>query len=80
MRFQVLELLDDAESARRLQREYKARRESGLECSWLSAGALSEEAGVNANGAIRTGRYQIAMNAAPIAAAANSPAITSTAV
>jgi glycine/D-amino acid oxidase-like deaminating enzyme len=48
---------DDAESTRRLQREYKARRESGLECSWLTARAVSQEAGViigGANGAIRT--------------------------
>jgi glycine/D-amino acid oxidase-like deaminating enzyme len=45
---------DDAESARRLQREYKARREAGLECSWLSARGISQEAGIVANGGIRT--------------------------
>jgi glycine/D-amino acid oxidase-like deaminating enzyme len=45
---------DDAESARRLQREYKARREAGLECAWLSARAMSHEAGIVANGGIRT--------------------------
>jgi glycine/D-amino acid oxidase-like deaminating enzyme len=45
---------DDAESARRLQREYKARRDAGLECSWLSARGISHEAGIIANGGIRT--------------------------
>jgi glycine/D-amino acid oxidase-like deaminating enzyme len=37
-----------------LQREYKARRDSGIECSWLTARAVSQEAGIIANGAIRT--------------------------
>ncbi len=45
---------DGAESARRLQREYKERRESGLECSWLTARAVSQEAGILANGGFRT--------------------------
>jgi len=43
-----------AEAGRRLQREYKERRDSGLECSWLTARAVSEEAGIIANGGIRT--------------------------
>jgi glycine/D-amino acid oxidase-like deaminating enzyme len=45
---------DGPESARQLQREYKARRDSGLECSWLTARAVSQETGITANGAIRT--------------------------
>jgi glycine/D-amino acid oxidase-like deaminating enzyme len=45
---------DGAESARQLQREYKARRDAGFECSWLTARAVSQEAGITANGAIRT--------------------------
>jgi glycine/D-amino acid oxidase-like deaminating enzyme len=45
---------DDAEAGRRLQREYKARRESGIECSWLTGRAVASEAGIIANGAIRT--------------------------
>jgi glycine/D-amino acid oxidase-like deaminating enzyme len=45
---------DGAETARQLQREYKARREAGLECSWLTARALSQEAALVANGGIRT--------------------------
>lgn len=45
---------DGAESARRLQGEYKARRAAGLESSWLASRAVAGEAGVTANGAIRT--------------------------
>ena len=45
---------DDAESARRLQREYQARRDAGLECSWLSGRGISPEVGIIANGGIRT--------------------------
>jgi glycine/D-amino acid oxidase-like deaminating enzyme len=45
---------DGAQTARQLQREYKARREAGLECSWLTPRALSQEAAIVANGAIRT--------------------------
>ena len=45
---------DGPESARQLQREYKARRDSGLECSWLSPRAVSQETAITANGAIRT--------------------------
>jgi glycine/D-amino acid oxidase-like deaminating enzyme len=37
-----------------LQREYKARREAGLECSWLPARAIAHEAGIVATGGIRT--------------------------
>ncbi len=45
---------DGPESARQLQRECNARRDSGLECSWLSARGVSQETGIAANGAIRT--------------------------
>jgi glycine/D-amino acid oxidase-like deaminating enzyme len=44
----------EAEAARRLQREYKARRDGGLDCSWLPARAMAQEAGIAANAAIRT--------------------------
>lgn len=43
-----------AEVGRRLQREYKARREAGLECSWLTPQVVSREAGITASGGIRT--------------------------
>ena len=45
---------DGADAARGLQREYKARRESGLDCSWLTSRAVTQEAGIIANGGIRT--------------------------
>ncbi len=45
---------DGADAARQLEREYKARRAAGLECSWLTGRALSHEAGIAASGAIRT--------------------------
>lgn len=50
----TLPAVASAEAGRRLQREYKARRESGLDCSWLTARAVSQEAGLTANGGIRT--------------------------
>lgn len=47
---------DGAESGRHLQREYQARRDGGLECSWLPARAVSRDdaAAIVAHGAIRT--------------------------
>jgi glycine/D-amino acid oxidase-like deaminating enzyme len=45
---------DGSESARQLQREYKARRDAGLEGSWLTGRAVALDAGVPANGGIRT--------------------------
>lgn len=45
---------DGAESARRLQREYHARRDAGVEASWLNRRAVTAEAGLSADGAIRT--------------------------
>lgn len=56
----VLFSRDGAESGRKLQREYKARRDAGLDPSWLAARVVSQEdaggitAGITANGAIRT--------------------------
>lgn len=45
---------EGSEPARQLQREYKARRDAGLEGSWLTGRAVALEAGVTANGGIRT--------------------------
>ena len=45
---------DGAEATRRIQREYQARRDAGVEASWLNARALAAEAGLTAGGAIRT--------------------------
>lgn len=44
---------DGAEVARRLQREWQARREAGVEASWLSARALAAETGIAGGGGIR---------------------------
>ena len=43
-----------ADAARTLQREYRARRDAGLETSWLNARALAAEAALGAGGAIRS--------------------------
>lgn len=45
---------DGAEAARKLQREYKARREGGIEGTWLNARAVAAETGIAAAGGIRT--------------------------
>ncbi len=45
---------DGADAARRLQREYQARRDGGVEASWLNARAVTAETGLVAAGAIRT--------------------------
>jgi glycine/D-amino acid oxidase-like deaminating enzyme len=45
---------DGGESVRRLQREYSARRDAGLDCSWLSTRVIAQEAGLMAGGGIRT--------------------------
>ena len=42
------------DGARALRREYQARREAGLDHSWLTPAALEREAAVSAGGAIRT--------------------------
>jgi glycine/D-amino acid oxidase-like deaminating enzyme len=45
---------DGAEAARQLQREYQARRDAGIDASWLNARALSVETGIAGNGAIKS--------------------------
>ena len=42
------------DGAKALRREYQARREAGLDHSWLTPAALQREAAVSAGGAIRT--------------------------
>lgn len=42
------------DAARRLQREYQARRDAGVDASWLNARALAAEAAVAGGGAIRS--------------------------
>jgi glycine/D-amino acid oxidase-like deaminating enzyme len=44
----------DADAARSLQRECTARRDAGIECSWVSARVLSNDARIEAAGGIRT--------------------------
>src|SRR5690349_9600526 len=44
----------DPDAARRLQKEATARREAGLESSWLTARAVAAESGLAASGGIRT--------------------------
>jgi glycine/D-amino acid oxidase-like deaminating enzyme len=44
---------EGAEAARRLAREYHARRDGGLEVSWLNARALTREAAVPGDAALR---------------------------
>ena len=45
---------DGADAARRLQREYQARRDGGVEGSWLSGRAVAAETQIVAGGGIRT--------------------------
>jgi glycine/D-amino acid oxidase-like deaminating enzyme len=45
---------DGAEAARRLRREQQARRVAGIESAWLTPRAVAAEAGIAANGGIRT--------------------------
>jgi glycine/D-amino acid oxidase-like deaminating enzyme len=44
----------DPESAKRFRREYQARREAGIEGTWLTPVALKREAAIEAPGAIKT--------------------------
>jgi len=44
---------DGADAARRLQREYHARRDAGVEGSWMTPRAMAADAGFTANGGIR---------------------------
>ena len=45
---------DGVDATRRLQREYQARKDAGIEATWLNARAVTAETGVIAGGAIRT--------------------------
>src|SRR5262245_11614782 len=70
----VLLTRDGGEAARRLQREHHARREAGVETSWLNARAAAAETGVIASGAIKTkgevlDPYRAALGLAAVAAA-----------
>ena len=44
----------DAEAVKRFRREYQARRDAGLDHSWVTAAALAREAAADAGAAIRT--------------------------
>jgi glycine/D-amino acid oxidase-like deaminating enzyme len=44
----------DADSGKFLRREYQARRDAGLELTWLTAQAVGREAAVESGGAIKT--------------------------
>jgi len=44
---------DGADAARRLQREYQARRDAGVEASWLNARALAAETAIPGAGGFR---------------------------
>lgn len=44
----------DPDGVRRLRREYQARRDAGLDHSWMTAAALAREAALEAGAAIRT--------------------------
>src|SRR4051812_37813861 len=50
----VLFTRDGAEAARRLQREHQARRDAGIDASWLNARAFASETAITGGGAIRT--------------------------
>jgi glycine/D-amino acid oxidase-like deaminating enzyme len=45
---------DGTDAAKRLQREYQARREAGVDGSWLTSRAIAAETSIAANGGIRT--------------------------
>ena len=50
----ILFTREGADAARRLKREYQARRDAGLDVSWLTAGALARETALDGTAAIRT--------------------------
>jgi glycine/D-amino acid oxidase-like deaminating enzyme len=49
----------DAAGTKQLRREYQARRDGGLDHTWLTAGALQRESGTGFSGAIRTRGFSI---------------------
>lgn len=65
---------EGGDGARRLQREYQARRDAGVEASWLNARAVAAEAAIAAGGAIRSrgdglDPYRACLGLAAVAAA-----------
>jgi glycine/D-amino acid oxidase-like deaminating enzyme len=65
---------DGSDAARRLQREYQARRDAGLETSWLTPRSAGAEASIEASGAIRSkadalNPYRACVGLAAVAAA-----------
>jgi glycine/D-amino acid oxidase-like deaminating enzyme len=44
---------DGSDAARRLKREYQARRDAGLDVTWLNGAALKREVALDAGGALR---------------------------
>jgi glycine/D-amino acid oxidase-like deaminating enzyme len=70
----------DANAVRLLRREYDARRQAGLDHSWLTAAALARETALDAGAAIRTrgfviDPYRAALGFAAAAASARKPAL-----
>jgi glycine/D-amino acid oxidase-like deaminating enzyme len=49
----------DAPAARLLQREYQARRDAGLDHTWIKPGILSRETGIETGGGIRTRGFSV---------------------
>ena len=71
---QVLFTRNGAEAARRLKREYEARRAAGLEATWLNGSAFARETALEASGGIRIKQdtidpYRACMGLAAAAAA-----------
>jgi glycine/D-amino acid oxidase-like deaminating enzyme len=50
----ALQVAVGAEAGRHLRREYEARREAGLDVSWLTAAAVRRQARVESDGGLRT--------------------------
>jgi glycine/D-amino acid oxidase-like deaminating enzyme len=50
----LLILARDAAAAKALRKEYQARREAGLDHTWITAAAVKRQAAIDASGAIRT--------------------------
>ena len=50
----LLILARDAAAARALRKEYQARRDAGLDHTWVTAAALKRQAAIDASGAIRS--------------------------
>ena len=44
----------DGDAVKKLRKEYQARRDAGLDCTWLTPSALGREAALEAGGAIKT--------------------------